>query len=482
MRSLLTRCARLGLNLLILAATAIPVAAQGVSPDDVARIRAAVPDRPIVFPTANRQVLVYSGCQGFRHESIPYVAVALHELGDKTGAFDALVTEELLFKPEYLRRFDAVVLNNTTGELFEDAEMKAALLEFVRDGKGLVGIHAATDCFYQWPEFGALMGGYFDGHPWNEEVTIRADEPQHPLTKMFAAQPFKIADEIYQFKAPYSRDALRVLLSLDTSQVDMTRSGINRTDKDFAVSWIRNYGQGRVFYCSLGHRPEVLRNPLVLQHYLAGLQYAIGDLPADATPSAQLADDGWIKLCNGRDLTGWISRPGSWAVVDGVLTRQGGGDIWSEQAFDDFILDVEFKFAEHANSGVFFRTGDIADCVQTGIEMQVIDSYGNPTPGKHDTGSVYDCLAPSTNAVKPAGEWNHVVLTCKGSSIKIVLNDRPIIDMDLDNWTEPHKNPDGTDNKFNTAYKDMPRRGRIGFQDHGDAVWYRNIRIKPLTK
>jgi hypothetical protein len=112
--------------------------------------------------------------------------------------------------------------------------------------------------------------------------------------------------------------------------------------------------------------------------------------------------------------------------------------------------------------------------------VQVLDSHGKPKPDKHDCGAIYDCLAPSKNAVKPAGEWNSLRLTCRGPRIEVVLNGAPIINMDLDQWTAAHKNPDGTENKFSTAYKNMPRRGRIGFQDHGKPVWYRNIRIKPL--
>jgi len=114
--------------------------------------------------------------------------------------------------------------------------------------------------------------------------------------------------------------------------------------------------------------------------------------------------------------------------------------------------------------------------------MQVLDSYGKEVADKHDCGAIYDCLAPRKNMVRKVGEWNHAVLRCVGSKINIVMNGEEIIDMNLDEWTEPHKNPDGSKNKFRTAYKDMPRVGHIGLQDHGLPVWYRNIRILPLTK
>jgi len=462
--------------------TNVPAVAGGpVSGEELERIRQAAPEAAPVKPTQPRQLLVYTGCKGFVHSAIPYATAALEILGEKTGAFSVSTTDDVqVFQPDRLNKYDGVCFNNTTGELFEDPALKASLLEFVRQGKGVIGLHAATDCFYQWPEFGELMGGYFAGHPWNETVTVKLDEPGHPLVKMFGGQPFAVADEIYQFKEPYSRQRLRVLLSLDIAKTDMTKPGIARQDGDFAVSWVRNYGLGRVFYCSLGHRHEVFWNRPVLEHYLAGIQFALGDLSADALPSGWRDADGWFDLLGAGDLTGWIVKDRSWTVEDGVLTRQGGGDIWTEQTFGDFILSCEFKLAPQTNSGIFLRTGDIRDCVQTGIEVQVLDSYGKAEVTKHDCGAIYDCLAPRTNAVKPPGEWNRVVVTCRGPRIQVELNGQAIIDMDLDDWTIAGRNPDGTANKFRTAFKDMPRRGRIGLQDHGNPVWYRKIRIKPL--
>ncbi len=456
-----------------------------VPPEAIEKMRAAAPDQPPVKPASTRRLLVYTDCKGFRHSSVPFAAAAMKVLGDKTGAFEAVISNDpAVFKPESLARFDAVCFDNTTGELFDDPDLKKSLLDFVRGGKGIVGIHAATDCFYKWPEYGEMMGGYFDGHPWTADCTVgvKIDDPNHPIDAAFAGRPFEIMDEIYQLKAPYSRDKLHVLLSLDTTKTDMTKAGINRTDGDFGVSWVRTYGLGRVFYCSFGHREEIFWNPALLRHYLAGIQFALDDLPADATPSSQLRPDGWADLFNGKDLTGWIAKPDSWIVEDGVLTRNGGGDIWSEQTFGDFILDAEFKIGEHTNSGIFLRTTDIVEWLHTGIEMQINDPVGNPEPPNRDCGSIYDCQAPSRQMVKKPGEWNHVAITCRGSRIQIEMNGEPIIDMDLDRWTEPGKNPDGTPNKFRTAYKDMARRGHIGFQDHNSPVWYRNVRIKRLDK
>jgi type 1 glutamine amidotransferase/HEAT repeat protein len=291
----------LGLVLLLLTIASSTVVADEIDiPDDtVAKIDAAIPEDPSVKPEQPRHVLIYSQCSGFRHGCIPYANYALKRLGERTGAYDAVIGEDSsVFRPESLKRFDAIIFNNATGTLFTDSALRKSLMEFVRSGKGVVGIHAATDCFYDWEEFGEMMGGYFDGHPWHETVTIKLDDPDHPLLAAFGGEPFVVKDEIYQFRPPYSRDSLRVLMSLDTSKVDMSKPGINRRDHDFAVSWVSSWGKGRVFYCSLGHRNEIFWNPTVLRHYLDGIQFALGDLEADTTPSAELAhhDDDAMSL------------------------------------------------------------------------------------------------------------------------------------------------------------------------------------------
>jgi type 1 glutamine amidotransferase len=138
------------------------------------------------------------------------------------------------------------------------------------------------------------MGGLFAGHPWHEKVGIKIDDPDHPLVSVFAKRGFYVTDEIYQFRDPYSREDLRVLLSLDMSK---TSAKGGRKDGDYAVSWIHSVGEGRVFYCSLGHRDEIFWNPRILQHYLDGVQYALGDLKADDTPSAELSEQPKAALC-----------------------------------------------------------------------------------------------------------------------------------------------------------------------------------------
>jgi hypothetical protein len=196
--------------------------------------------------------------------------------------------------------------------------------------------------------------------------------------------------------------------------------------------------------------------------------------------AVRAADDkGWTVLFNGKSLEAWTNPGGQkpsddWVIEDGVLVRKTkAGDIWTKQRYGDFILELEFKTA--GNSGVFIRTDNPKDNVQTGIEIQV--DKPRP-PGKHSVGAVYDLQAPSKSA--GIDGWNKMVITAQGSMLKVQLNGEQIIDMNLDRWTEPGLNPDGTKNKFKAALKDFKREGHIGLQDHNNEVSFRNVRIKPL--
>lgn len=276
---------------LLLAAS---IATAAVPQDQLDKVKNAAPDKSPVKVEKARKILVYTKCGagGFAHSSIPLGFQAFKILGEKTGAFTVVEgTDPSVFKADNLAQFDAIVLMSTTGKLIESDDLKKSLLDFVKSGKGIVGIHAATDCSYDWADYGEMMGGYFDGHPWTSGVTVdvKIDDPKNPVNAAFAAKGFKIKDEIYQLRDPYSRKKLHVLLSLDISQPGMKRDGMKRTDGDYAVSYVRPYGKGRVFYCSLGHNEEVFWNPAVLQHYLAGTLYATGDLKIDDAPGVPAA-------------------------------------------------------------------------------------------------------------------------------------------------------------------------------------------------
>ncbi|HPA17403.1 MAG TPA: ThuA domain-containing protein [Verrucomicrobiae bacterium] len=286
-----------------------------VKPEDAKRIEEAVPAHAFARPAKSRKMLVYSATSGFRHKSIPHGKMALEIIGKRTGAYEAVISDELTnFEPDNLKKFDAVCLLNVTGDFFlphpkdlgtmeadrqqklkeNDLRLKKALIEYVESGGGLVGIHSATDACYQYEQYGDMVGGYFDGHPWTQDcrVTIRVEDPEHELTQpVFKERSYSFPEEIYQFKEkPYSRERLRVLLNLDPEKSDKPKKegSIKRTDNDFAVCWVQKFGRGRVFYTSLGHREDIYMNPVMLGHYLAGIQFALGDLKADTTPSAKL--------------------------------------------------------------------------------------------------------------------------------------------------------------------------------------------------
>ncbi len=264
-----------------------------------AAIQQAAPDRPAVAPAAPRKVLVY-GRVRTHPESVPCCFKAFAVLGRKTGAFEAVLsTDPTMFLADNLKQFDAVVMNNTHErhpmlpadfDQLNPQQQKAAtdreetlkqnLLDFVAGGKGIVGIHGATAGIHTWPEFLEMIGGKYGGH-FSDEVWVKPEEPDHPLCAAWEGKSFPVRDEIYMFGEPYSPEKVRVLLSLDLSK---TPDPKKRDDGQYAVSWVRPYGKGRVFYCSLGHVSAVYCNPVVLRHFLAGTQFAIGDLKADAQP------------------------------------------------------------------------------------------------------------------------------------------------------------------------------------------------------
>lgn len=200
--------------------------------------------------------------------------------------------------------------------------------------------------------------------------------------------------------------------------------------------------------------------------------------------------EGFVTLFNGKDLKGWKTTSSHWVVENGLLALQNRTDgeehndsyLWTARPYGDFILELEYKVPpDQANSGVFLRTSDVNDPVQTGIEVQVINAEPNRPPRRNGAGSIYDLVAPRKNMHRN-GEWNRYIITCRGGQVSVNLNGEVISEANLDQWTELHKNPDGSSNKFNRPLKAFARTGYIGLQDHGLPVWFRNIRIKPLDR
>jgi type 1 glutamine amidotransferase len=280
-----------------------PAFAQELKPDVIEKIGKALPAEAPAKPSKERKVLVYTRASGFVHGSIPIGAKAFEMMGATTGAFKVTKVTDDPAVFDDLSGFDAIVLLSTTGDFMKinlkkeatDEQKKAAeeakikepvrkanLLNFVAQGGGLVGIHAASDAYYGWPEYGQMIGGYFQNHPYSK-IQIKNEEPNSPINAQFEGKDFEYTDEIYVFRPnSFSRDRLRVLLSIDVAKSNLKEKA--RPDEDYAVAWIRGHGQGRVFYTLLGHRNETWFDPLALKYFLAGTQYALGDLKADATP------------------------------------------------------------------------------------------------------------------------------------------------------------------------------------------------------
>lgn len=370
-------------------------------PEDVSAMMAALPDSAPAKPKQPRKVLVLGRAAGFVHSSIPLAARTIEELGRKTGAWSTTITYDAAdVNDANLKQYDAIFLASTTGAFLDDpkdaaatAARRKALLDFVRGGKGLAGIHAASDSYHRnsqagpgggainfqvipvvmqmmtgdanhdsrlsreeltslagawfdkldpgktgriaradfpqrfaavppppmpagpsgrgngngqaaasslgpdaevgtWPEFNTMIGGFFKFH-WNDgqTITVKIDDPSNPINAPFKGQEYVIVDETYTFsRNTYSRANLHVLTSIDYAKMsagDKAKEQNPRTDGDYGLSWIRREGKGRVFYEAHGHNEKIYANGLILQHVLAGMQYVLGDLAADDSPSSK---------------------------------------------------------------------------------------------------------------------------------------------------------------------------------------------------
>lgn len=290
---------------------------QFANPADIAALMAAIPDKPYAKPESLRHVLVLCKASGFVHSSIPLAAKMVEYLGDKTGAWMTTITYNAAdINAENLKHYDAIFLDSTTGQFLDDPNDKSitdarrqALLDFVKGGKGLAGIHAASDSYHTsgrpaspggppqqvtgtWPEFNKMIGAFFKWH-WTYPTLIRVkiDDPNSPLTSMFPDKGYAIVDETYTFaQGSFSRKRVHVLTSInykEMSQCDKDRepAATRRTDGDYPLSWIQRVGKGRVFYEAHGHHESVYAYRPFVEHMLAGIQYALGDLKADDSPS-----------------------------------------------------------------------------------------------------------------------------------------------------------------------------------------------------
>jgi type 1 glutamine amidotransferase len=261
-----------------------------------------IPPPPHAQQIHLKHVLVVAQTKGYEHDSISAAMAAVYAMGKESGLWDTEMRTdtELLTKKDLgrnaknLNYFDVLVFASTTGELDMDPGQKADMLSFIKeDGKGFVGIHAALDTNYKWPEYGEMIGGWFDEHPWMTfNAPIINEDPDFPAVRHLPKNFVKY-DEIYQPKA-WSRANVNVLLSLDASRLDYANNPrVHRADRDFAVAWTKMYGKGRVFYSTLGHTTEAWDDPDVRKMYFEAIKWTMGmtdgstaSHPALAAPTA----------------------------------------------------------------------------------------------------------------------------------------------------------------------------------------------------
>jgi type 1 glutamine amidotransferase len=233
---------------------------------------------------------------GYQHDSVSHALATIERLGYESGAYITFIrTDTQLITKSKIERhdprtpnlaaninaknlddFDAIFFMGTgEGDLTD--QQKQDLLSFVHDdGKGFIGAHTGDDAFFTWPEFGEMIGGYFDNHPWGVfDAPVIVEDPSFPAMKALP-RAFTIRDEIYVHKAPYSREKVHVLARLDASKLDYSKAkDLHRTDRDFPVAWSKMYGKGRVFYSTFGHLPEVWDNPAIQKMYFEAIKWAL---------------------------------------------------------------------------------------------------------------------------------------------------------------------------------------------------------------
>jgi uncharacterized protein len=251
---------------------------------------------PPSAPPFKKRVLILGAAKGFEHDSITDAMATLWRMGRESGMWEAwlrtdyewITKKKMDRNTKNLDFFDALVFANSTGEMDLDDQQKHDLLAFVHDdGKGFVGVHAALDSNYKWPEYAEMIGGWFDQHPWMTfDAPILVEDSSFPAVRHFP-RAFMKRDEIYQAKE-WSRDKVNVLMRLDESKLNYENNPrIHRADHDFAIAWSKMYGKGRVFYSTLGHTNEAWNDPDIQKMYFEAVKWALGLTEGSTSPHAK---------------------------------------------------------------------------------------------------------------------------------------------------------------------------------------------------
>ncbi|MEM1548664.1 MAG: ThuA domain-containing protein [Thermoproteota archaeon] len=217
-----------------------------------------------------KRILVLTHSAGFKHDYLPLAVETFKKLGEENG-LEVFASEDCsTINENDLKKFSAILFI-TSGELPMSGEQKRSLINFVKNGGGFVGVHNAADTFYQFQDYGEMLGGYFKAHPWTQEVVVRVEDNTHPATKHLP-EKFRVKEEVYTFKN-WSRNKTHVLISLDNSSVDLSKG--TREDHDYSLSWCHDYGRGRVFYTAFGHFQETWGEEWFRKHLAGGIAWVM---------------------------------------------------------------------------------------------------------------------------------------------------------------------------------------------------------------
>ncbi|QXE38814.1 ThuA domain-containing protein [Streptomyces sp. GMY02] len=402
------------------------------------------------------KVLVFSKTAGFRHDSIPAGTQAIRDLGAANNFTVTATEDSAAFTTANLAQFKTVVFLSTTGDVLNDAQ-QSALQSYLDGGGGYVGVHAAADTEYGWPQYEGIVGAWFKSHPAIQQATLKTEDRTHAATSHLG-QTWSRSDEWYNYRTN-PRANVHVLQSLDESSYNG-----GEMSGDHPITWCHPQGNGRSFYTGLGHTTESYADPAFRSLLLGGIRYAAGFAKADCR-----AETGYTPLYNG-STTGWSQAgPGSFTNTDATLTSTGGMGLYWYQAkeFKSYSLKLDWRMPGDDNSGVFVgfpSSTDPNSAVNQGYEIQI---DATDTSDK-TTGSIYGFksadIAARDGALNPPGAWNTYEIRVEGERLQVFLNGVKINDF------------------TNTDPVRSLQQGYIGIQNHGtgDDVSFRNIRIKEL--
>ena len=420
-----------------------------------------------------KKLLYVTTAGGFAHSSRPLSREIVAKLGHDSGYFIATTTDTPeLVTAEGLKGFDMVLFYTTGGmnELVAKGFTKAgleALVQWVKDGHAFAGVHSSTDTLGDWEPYWDMIGGTFDGHPWGSgdpAITVDVEDPSHPAA-LPIANGWKIQDEIYQMQH-YSRDRVHVILSMNEASYK-GKQGAKRADNDYAIAWCRDFGKGKVFYTSLGHREDVWTNPTYQAHLLGGLLWALNTpgYAGDATPGLKKPANEFVQLFDGKTLSGWAPNAldggkkdrAEWELVDGVIRAKAGsqhGHLFSPNEYENFHYSAEANINDNGNSGMYFRAKKGSEW-PNGYEAQVNSTHGD----RVRSGSLYN-IKKVYEPLVPPGTWFTQEVIAYGDHVIIKVNGKVTA---------------------NEVVK-LHDRGHFAFQFHDPTcrVQFRNVQVRVL--